>query len=202
MRIPKPEPRGYPGNLGLLFAEHAAWNRTAITDLHNPVRPRPVTFCELDQACNACARGLRRAGLQPGDRVGVLSINRIEFVIALLGAMRAGVVPVPINVKLSADTISYILRDSGACLIFAERDAKARVPGGTRVVEFDDFESFLDPGSLQAFEPNPDSGAYTRHNRSRHHSGCRAALPQERAECDEARIDGGRGFAAVASVFG
>src|ERR1051326_7077832 len=157
MRIPKPEPRGYPGNLGLLFAEHAAWNRTAITDLHNPVRPRPVTFCELDQACNACARGLRRAGLQPGDRVVVLSINRIEFVIALLGAMRAGVVPVPINVKLSSDTISYILRDSGACLIFAERDAKARVPGGTRVVEFDDFESFLDPGSLQAFEPNPDS---------------------------------------------
>lgn len=109
MSIPRPEPRGYPGNLGLLFAEHAASTRTAITDLRDPVRPRPVSFHELDAACNACARALVKAGLQPGDRIAILSLNRVEFVIALLGAMRAGIVPVPINVKLSADTVSYVL---------------------------------------------------------------------------------------------
>src|SRR5438132_12106582 len=113
MAIPKPEPRGYPGNLGLLFREHAAANLTAIVDLCQPERPRPISFRELDAACDACARGLVRSGFRRGDRVGILSLNRIEFVIALLGAMRAGVVPVPINVKLSAETVSYILLDSG-----------------------------------------------------------------------------------------
>src|SRR6516164_9256534 len=163
MGIPRPEPRGYPGNLGLLFAEHAASNRTAITDLRNAGRPRPITFHELDAACDACARGLERAGLEPGHRVGILSGNRIEFVIALLGAMRACVVPVPINVKLSADTVSYILRDSGARLVLAERESKSLV-SGMRVVEFgasgpDGFEAFLERGSFHAFEPNPDSVA-------------------------------------------
>src|SRR6266567_4482833 len=119
MAIPKPESHGYPGNLGLLFAEHAAANLTAIVDLRQPERPRPISFHELDAACDACARGLVRSGLGCGDRAGILSLNRIEFVIALLGAMRAGVVPVPINVKLSADTVSYILSDSSARLVFA-----------------------------------------------------------------------------------
>lgn len=161
MAVPRPESRGYPGNLGLLFAEHVASNRTAITDLRDPERPKPVSFHELDAACDACAWGLRRAGLGPGDRVGILSTNRIEFVIALLGSMRAGTVPVPINVKLSPDTVSYILGDSGARLVFAEQESKLLVSGGTRVVEFggNGFEAFLDPGPFHAFEPDPDSVA-------------------------------------------
>ena len=164
MTIPKPEPRGYPGNLGLLFAEHAGSSRTAITDLRDPERPRPVSFSELDKLCDACARGLVRSGLKAGDRVGIVSLNRVEFVIALLGAMRAGVVPVPVNVKLSADTARFILFDSAARLVFAEPELKRLVPGGMRVVEFGDsgadgFETFLDRGSFQAFEPASDSVA-------------------------------------------
>jgi long-chain acyl-CoA synthetase len=164
MTILKPEPRGYPGNLGLLFAEHAGASRTAITDLRDPGQARPVCFRELDASCDACARGLLRAGLEAGDRVGILSLNRVEYVIALFGAMRVGVVPVPINVKLSADTASYILFDSGARLVFAERESKRLVPDGMRVVEFDGsgadgFDAFLDSGSFQAFEPTPDSVA-------------------------------------------
>ena len=110
MAIARPEPRGYPGNLGLLFAEHAQSDRPAIIDLRDPKRPRPVSFRGLDAGCNAVARGLARSGLKPGDRIGILSLNRVEFVMALLGAMRAGVVPVPINIKLPADTVAYIAR--------------------------------------------------------------------------------------------
>src|SRR5437899_12331888 len=164
MTVPRPEPRGYAGNLGLLFAERAKSSRTAITDLPSTEQPRPVSFRELDAACDACARGLVRSGLRPGDRLGILSLNRVEFVVVLLGAMRAGVVPVPINVKLSADTVSYILSDSSARLVFAEPESKRLVPGELRVVEFggrgpDGFAHFLDSGSFQAFEPVLDSVA-------------------------------------------
>ena len=106
MTIPCPEPRGYPGNLGSLLAAHATSDRTAIIDLRDAAGPQPVSFRELDAGCNAVARGLARAGLKPGDRIGILSLNRVEFVMAVLGAMRAGVVPVPVNVKLPAEGVA------------------------------------------------------------------------------------------------
>jgi acyl-CoA synthetase (AMP-forming)/AMP-acid ligase II len=164
MTVPKPEPRGYPGNLGRLFDAHAAAERPAIVDLHDAARPRPWSFRELDAACDACARGLVKAGLKPGDRVGILSLNRIEFVIALFGSIRAGLVPVPINIKLAPETVAYILDDSSARLVFAEPALKRLVPPTLRVVEFDvsgagGFDAFLDPGSFEAIEPAPDTVA-------------------------------------------
>src|SRR5262249_21928314 len=147
MTVPRPEPRGYPGNLGLLLAQHAASDRIAITDLRDPAGPRPLSFRELDAGCNALARGLARAGLGPGDRIGSLSLNRAEFVMTVLGAMRAGVVPVPVNVKLPADGVAYILKDAGARIVFVESGSKRLAPAGTHAVDFDaDFESFVDPG--------------------------------------------------------
>ena len=158
MTVPCPEPRGYPGNLGSLFAEHAHATRPAIIDLYDPAAPREISYRDLDAACNAAARGLARAGLKPGDRIGVLSLNRSEFVIALLGAMRAGVIPVPINVKLAADAISYILQDAGAALAFTESALRRLCPPDLKVVEFGaEFERFLDPGPFAAIEPAPGS---------------------------------------------
>jgi len=160
MTVSQPEPRGYSGNLGLLFAHHAQSERPAIIELRDPDKPRPVSFHELDAVCNAVARGLVRAGLKPGDRIGILSLNRAEFVSTLLGAMRAGVVPVPVNVKLAADAVAFILNDAGARVAFAEPDAKRLIPAGLRVVEYGgDYERFLDPGPFKAFEPKSDSVA-------------------------------------------
>ena len=155
-----PEPRGYPGNLGLLLEAHARSDRPAIVDLSDPARPRSLSYRQLDAACNGVARGLAREGLKPGDRIGILSLNRPEFVATLLGAMRAGVVPVPVNVKLPAEGVEYILADSGARMAFADSASKALLPRGLRAVEFGDgFERFLDPGPCTAFEPRPDSVA-------------------------------------------
>ena len=160
MTIPYPEARGHPGNLGLLFARYATSERQAIVDLRQPDAPRPISFRELDARCNAVARGLVRAGLRPGDRVGILSLNRAEFVATLLGAMRAGVVPVPVNVRLAADAVAYILGDAGARLTFAEAATKRLAPAGMRVVDYDsDFERFVDPGPFEPLEPGPHTVA-------------------------------------------
>jgi acyl-CoA synthetase (AMP-forming)/AMP-acid ligase II len=158
MTVPRPEPRGYPGNLGLLFAAHGRSGRAAIVDLREPGTPRPVSFRELDAGCDAVARGLSRAGLRAGERIGILSINRVEFVMALLGAMRAGVVPVPVNVKLATETIHYILRDADARLVFVESGLRRHCPREIAAVEFGAaFEQFLDPGPFGAVEPAPTS---------------------------------------------
>lgn len=160
MTISRPEARGYPGNLGLLFAEHGASDRAAIIDLRDGSNPRPVSFRELDAGCNAVARGLAGAGLRPGDRIGILSLNRVEFVMVLLGAMRAGVVPVPVNVKLPPDSAGYILQDAGVRISFVEPATRRLAPDGMRVVEFgSEFDEFVDPGSFEAFEPAADSVA-------------------------------------------
>ena len=160
MTVPRPDPRGYPGNLGLLFEAHAQSERPAIVDLRDAQRPRPVSYRELDAGCNAVARGLAKAGLVPGDRIGILSLNRSEFVMTLLGAMRAGVVPVPVNVKLPADAVGYILGDAGARMVFADTNARRLVPPGMRAIEYGkDFEPFLDPGPFEAIEPDPDTVA-------------------------------------------
>jgi len=162
MTIPRPEARGYPGNLGLLFSEHAQSDRAAIIDLRDPGTPRSVSYRALDAGCNAVARGLVGAGLVPDDRIGILSLNRAEFVMVLLGAMRAGVVPVPVNVKFAAESVGYILKDAGARLVFTEPALRHLCPKDARIIEFggtgaDGFEHFSIPGEFAAFEPATES---------------------------------------------
>lgn len=158
MGIPLPDSMGYPGNLGLLFEEHASEHRPALIDLRDQKKKYVVTYHELDAACNAVARGLTKKGLVPGDRIGILSLNRSEFISTLLGAMRAGVIPVPINIKLPEQTISYIIEDANIKLLFAETTFRKVCPLNTQTVEFDSsFDSFLDFGSFKAFDPTPDS---------------------------------------------
>jgi len=160
MSVPRPEPRGYPGNLGLLLAEHAQSDRPAIIDLREPGKPQPVSYRALDAACDAVARGLARMGLKPGDRIGILSLNRAEFVATLLGAMRAGVVPVPVNVKLPKETVATILKDAGARLVFAEPGLRHLCPENLPAIGYDGgFEAFVSPGPFKAFEPVADSVA-------------------------------------------
>lgn len=158
MTISGPEPRGYPGNLGTPFTERATSPRTALIDLHAAGAPREYSFRDLDATANAVARGLLRRGLKSGDRIGILALNRMEFVVTLLGAMRTGVVPVPINVKLVVDTVRYIAADAGLRLVFCESAYAALLPPELPIVDFDnDFNSFLDPGPYIPLEPAPDT---------------------------------------------
>ncbi len=162
MPVPQPEPRGYAGNLGVLFAERAQETRTALVDLRQPASARELSFAALDALCNAVARGLTRAGLAAGDRIAIVSLNRHEFVATVLGAMRAGIVPVPINVKLAAESVRFIAEDAGAKVMFCEHALRPLCPPELRTIEFDGaaadaFERFLDPGPFTAFEPAPDA---------------------------------------------
>ena len=141
------------GNLGCIFAEYVGQERPAVVDLS---RDGGVTFTfdDLDRMANAVARGLERRGVVLGDRVGVLSLNRIEYLAVFFGSMRLGAVPTPINIKLSRDMVDYVMRDAGCVLAFVEAEFVGLVPDGLARVDFDeDFEAFLDAGRFEAVDP-------------------------------------------------
>ncbi|MBL8838081.1 MAG: acyl--CoA ligase [Alphaproteobacteria bacterium] len=133
-------------NFGDLFRSRAATPGDALVE---PLGGRIVTYSALDAACDGFARGLSRARLGPDARVAILALNRWEYVAALFGAMRAGVVPVPINTKLPAATIAYICEDAGVRCAFVDSAHADRVPAGIQSIDFDaDWSAFLDGGTF------------------------------------------------------
>lgn len=85
-------------------------------------RERRVSYRELDRRCDAFAADLASRGIQPGDRIAYLGRNNDLYVPVLVGAIRAGVILVPLNWRLAAPEIAYQLKDSGACLLICDAD--------------------------------------------------------------------------------
>src|ERR1700754_225563 len=77
------------------------------------------TFAELDAAAARVATLLDKAGIEPGDRVGVMLPNTPAFAIAFYGIMYRGAVAVPMNPLLKAREVAYYLSNSGAKALFA-----------------------------------------------------------------------------------
>ncbi|MEM7445862.1 MAG: class I adenylate-forming enzyme family protein [Pseudomonadota bacterium] len=87
-------------------------DKVAMIDLFGESE-RLVTYATLEERLNRFANLTGDLGLKPGDRMAMVVGNRYEFVEIMYGAMRAGVVPVPLNTKLGADALAYILNDAG-----------------------------------------------------------------------------------------
>jgi acyl-CoA synthetase (AMP-forming)/AMP-acid ligase II len=87
-----------------------------------------VTYRELEQRMNRAGGLFRQAGIGRGDRVAILFPNDYRFIEICFGLMRIGAVPLPLNMKLNVDTLSYILQDSGAKLLVSHESmlVKAR----------------------------------------------------------------------------
>lgn len=81
---------------------------------------RTITWREYERAVAETAAGLRAWGLEPGDRVGLLSGNRPEWHIADVGILAAGLVTAPIYATSSSTQATHVLTDAGARLCFVE----------------------------------------------------------------------------------
>jgi long-chain acyl-CoA synthetase len=78
-----------------------------------------LTYAALDERANRVANGLAHLGVEHGERVALLFPNEFRYVEALLGAMRAGAVAVPVNVRLGWDSLRHVVADSGARVLVA-----------------------------------------------------------------------------------
>jgi long-chain acyl-CoA synthetase len=146
-------------NLGDLIVRDRDLSKTAIVDLGGETSPREVSYARLDDMAKGVARALLARGLKRGERVAILSVNRAEYLAAYYGIMRAGLIAVPVNWRFPRATIDFIIRDSGAKLVFCDQKRRADCPEGLPAVVFgstdaESFEKFLDPGPFDAIVPH------------------------------------------------
>ncbi len=120
-----------------------------------------LTYRQLDERVNRLARALQARGVSKGDRVAVLMHNRLEVVESYLAVLRLGAIVVPVNFRLVAAEVEYILSDSGAEVLVVDEPMTSLaaqlaprlvrtvlVTGGdaSRVSDTAlDYESVLDP---------------------------------------------------------
>src|SRR3954469_21748896 len=78
---------------------------------------RRLTYGELAAESARFPSGRRRTGIERERRIALVMLDTVDFPIAFWGALRAGVVPVPINTLLPADITEYILKDSRAAAL-------------------------------------------------------------------------------------
>src|SRR5258707_3213048 len=146
-------------NQGDAISREAPGDRVALFDLGTGSE-RQYTYADLRRLTGAIARGLLKRGLQRGDRVGILSANRAEYLLTFLGIMQAGLVAVPVNFKLPAETVAYIVEDCDAKLVIGDDTRLTLAPAGVPKLSFDsDFTAFLDEGPFTPVKMQPEEPA-------------------------------------------
>jgi len=121
---------------------------------------RTLTYRELDERSLRLAHVLQDAGLETGDVAALLSDNRPEAYEVYWAALRSGLYVTAVNHNLSADEVSYIVRDCGAkALVVSPAKsglaAAVDVEVGTRLTFEGDYEAALAAGSTEPLAEQP-----------------------------------------------
>src|SRR5882672_6021899 len=77
-----------------------------------------LTYGDLQTQSRRLANLLRRLGVRREERVAMIMLDTVDFPIVFLGAIRAGIVPVPLNTLLTSDQYAYVLADCRARVLF------------------------------------------------------------------------------------
>ena len=107
----------------------------------NPDKPALIcghdvlTYRAYDERSNRVARALIDLGVQPGDRVAVMSYNSIAASEVSAGVRKARAVGVPINFRLRGAELAYIVGDSGARLVCAGPDFVEHVDAARPMID-------------------------------------------------------------------
>jgi fatty-acyl-CoA synthase len=103
-------------------AEQLYPDRTAIVD--EPDQPAEswgsITYREMARRARAMAAGLDALGIAPGERVAMVSQNSARLLTALFGVSGSGRILVPVNFRLVAEEVRYIVEHSGARVLLVD----------------------------------------------------------------------------------
>jgi long-chain acyl-CoA synthetase len=126
-----------------------------------------LTYGEFEQQVGRLARGLRvKRGLAPATRVGIAMDNSGAYLVILYAIWRAGLVAVPMNAKLHAKEMAFILANARCKLCFASPDIAARLAelGGdgppVDVISWAVPKSLLADDPIETVASSPDDEAW------------------------------------------
>jgi fatty-acyl-CoA synthase len=89
-----------------------------------------LTFAELERLCDAAGVRLHEAGLDPGDRIGLLARNSRGFYAAMVGASRAGLDVVYLNTGATAAQVRDVVAAEGLAALVCDAELAERAPDG------------------------------------------------------------------------
>src|SRR5262245_35472652 len=147
-------------NQGDAISRDVPGEALALIDAGGNGGERRYSYDDIFCLSGAIARGLLKHGLQRGERVAILSANRAEFLLTFLGTMQAGLVSVPVNWKLPAETVAYIVGDCDAKLVIGDDTRLPLAPDSVPKISFDsDFAHLLDEGPFTPARMKPEEPA-------------------------------------------
>ncbi len=79
-----------------------------------------ISYKTLSRFTNRIGNALRKFGVQKGDRVGLVTYNRVELAFAEFACMKIGAIPVPLNFMLKANEINYQMENSGGRVLITD----------------------------------------------------------------------------------
>lgn len=142
----------------VLRAGQATPDKLALSVI-GPARAERWSYARLIAAVRGTATGLLQAGLRPGDRVLLRLGNRPSFPVAYLGAIAAGIVPVPTSAMLTAPEISKLAADLSPRLVIAG-DGVALPDHAAPVLSEAQLDAFATLPPADFAQGDPDRLAY------------------------------------------
>ena len=123
---------------------------------------RRLTRDQLRAEAEQVAGGLARAGVKPGDRVGLFAANSLEWVVAYLGVQRAGACLVPMNPDYHSAEAGHILTDADPALVIADSPRAVIASSlGRRVVPLEQLPRADPPPMPGLISDSPAAILYT-----------------------------------------
>ncbi len=121
-------------------AVQIAGGKTALLD-----GDRSFTYAELYDRCARLVGGLKKLGLNKGDRVAIWSDNNHQYIETYVGVPAGGLVVVPLNTRHAEPELRYALEDSGTTVLLTDRDASGLSDIVEHIIPLDDaYEQLLD----------------------------------------------------------
>lgn len=127
---------------------------------------KKLTYSELDEKSTLLAKFLRKQGVKPGVAIGLSLLKNEDFIVGIIGILKAGAIYLPLNPDYPEERLKYMVEDANPSFLLTHSELASKLPEKQTCITIcldKDWEKItsLDLGdNLSELEIDPDSSAY------------------------------------------